>query len=277
MSNLPTQLLAGPFGTLLIEDALRYGEVLSPADAMALLLSSPEKGAGIAARYADAGADIVYAPTLCADRMSPSLHSLREVEEYNTSSLKLTKQKVGDIPVSSMLTFIPAGERRKRVEALTEQARILNDAGVEMHTVETLTDADSAQSAVEAVLEAGVRSGVELPVHISFAPVGERLALPEVERMLQYNPSSIGVNCFYPPSEGGRLFEELRRRLPDTPLSIRAAASFPGKPATSPEEMSEIFEKIVAVPGAPRYIGVCCGGNPHHIKHLKNLITKYIP
>ena len=80
--------------------------------------------------YAEAGSDIIYAPTFSANRISLANHGLEDkVEELNRGLVKITKDAVGDkCLVAGDVTTTGKQEiaYEELLEAYTEQIHILS-------------------------------------------------------------------------------------------------------------------------------------------------------
>ena len=104
--------------------------------------------------YAEAGSDIIYAPTFSANRISLANHGLEDkVEELNRGLVKITKDAVGDkCLVAGDVTTTGKQEiaYEELLEAYTEQIRILNDAGVDLLVAETMLGVTEVMAVLDA-------------------------------------------------------------------------------------------------------------------------------
>lgn len=276
-------LTSGPIGTMILGRLRRDHADASPRDAMRVSVETPEIYADIAREYADAGADIIFAATLAANGLYPWLHSLEEVRRANNRAVAVVRSVAPGRKVASMVSSPTLDDMsRHTAEMLIEQFCSLADAGADMHFLETLVAEDAARMLTECALEADVRCGTQTPLHISLTPVtGLRLlgGIPldaAACSLLQYSPASIGINCLYPPAGIAAAVRCLAKVSPLLPLSVRPAASVPGKRVVLPAEFAKCIADCLAV-DAVAIVGSCCGATPEHTSHLKTLLTESNP
>lgn len=282
MTDTRTKILltSGPIGTRIIEKVRgRDGVVPSLKDVMRISLESPEITGEIVRQYADAGADIVFAATLSANRLYPFITTTAGVIRANRDAIALARENAPEhVRIAAMVSLPSSDLSRHTVEALEEQIAALCDAGADMIFLETLTSRDSAMFATECALNAIQHAGARMPLHISLTPVDSRRLTDGLtpgavaSELQQFSPASLGINCLYPASAGPDALSELAEAASGTPLSFRPAASMPGLPLTSPSEMSEHIENCLRTPGLT-IIGTCCGATPEHTKYLKELLS----
>lgn len=276
-------LTSGPIGTMILGRLRRDHADASPRDAMRVSLDNPEIYTDIAREYADAGADIIFAATLAANGLYPWLHSLEEVRRANNRAVATVRSIAPGRKVASMVSLPAQGDvSRHAVDLMIEQLCALADAGVDMHFLETLVAEDAARMLTECALEADVRCGTQTPLHISLTPVSGQRLLGGVPldaaafSLLQYTPASIGINCIYPPSDAAAAVRCLANVPSPMPLSVRPAASVPGKRVVLPAEFAKCIADCLAV-DAVAIVGSCCGATPEHTSHLKTLLTESNP
>lgn len=276
-------LSSGPVGTMILGRLRRDHADASPHDAMRVSVETPEIYADMAREYADAGADIVFAATLAASRAYPWVRDTEGVLRANSRAVAIVRREAPGRAVASMVSSPAADDvSRHTAEILIEQLCALADAGVDMHFLETLVTDDAARLLTECALEADVRCGTSTPLHISLTLVaGQRLlgGIPldaAAFSLLQYNPASIGINCLYPPSGAAAVLRSLANVSPAMPLSVRPAASVPGKRLVPPAEFAHCIAECLAVETAA-IVGSCCGATPEHTSQLKTLLTESNP
>ena len=107
--------------------------------------------------YANAGSDIVYAPTFTGNRIKLSDYGLSDrIKEINTELVKLTKKAVGDnVLVAGDLTMTgrqlrPVGDLdfEELIDVYKEQIRILQEAGCDILVVETMMSLQECRAAL---------------------------------------------------------------------------------------------------------------------------------
>ena len=151
--------------------------------------------------YAEAGSDIIYAPTFSANRISLANHGLEDkVEELNRGLVKITKDAVGDkCLVAGDVTTTGKQEiaYEELLEAYTEQIRILNDAGVDLLVAETMLGVTE----VMAVLDAAA-AVCDLPVMCTLTVESDGSLFfggdiyEAVESLEQMGADAVGINCY---------------------------------------------------------------------------------
>ena len=135
------------------------------------ILDNPGILADLQRAYADAGSQIVYAPTFSANRLSPSMQDCRHcIAEYNRKLDKLSRRAVdgrayvaGDMTTTGRF-LEPRGDMTysELYEIYREQIRMLSDAGADLLVVETMMSLDETVVALEAA-----QSVCDLPVMCS--------------------------------------------------------------------------------------------------------------
>lgn len=247
------QLFSGPLGTRIIDMAAAKGVTITPARAMELCLEHGQAVEQAVTQYAEAGADIILAPTLGATT-HPGIVNRRAVE--------LCRRCAPGLPVAAMVAMTD------KPDHIADQCLALADAGCDMIMLETVTNHDTAHRLMEIALEANIRRGTDMPVHISFYPAPGLDLRITAASMMQYRPASIGINCFRPLAEACRLLS----LLPQHTLSMRPALADAGGSPDSPDKMVSELRKPLSDPRL-KYAGTCCGAHPEHTKYLKNLIS----
>jgi 5-methyltetrahydrofolate--homocysteine methyltransferase len=257
----------------------------------------PEIVKAVHADYKAAGANIVLANTLTANRIGLEHAGLADrLEEINSVGAKLCREAVGDDcyvagDMCSTGQFMePLGDYTEQqfFDNAAEQARILADNGVDLIIIETMTDVRETAIAVRAAKQA---SGLPVIASISFDSVGDSFRTmmgdtPEkaVRELTEAGADVIGSNCgTIDPFEMSRLLAEMRSHTP--PVSppqrggcrggLLSAMPNAGKPELSagevtfklsPEEFAEGVRKCIEA-GAT-LVGGCCGTTPAHIRAI---------
>lgn len=237
----------------MIDMAAAKGVTITPARAMELCLEHGPAVEEAVAQYAEAGADIILAPTLGATS---------DPAAVNRRAVRLCRRCAPGLTVAAMVAMTG-----KQCD-VADQCRALADAGCDMIMLETVTDYDTAHRLMEIALDANSRSGTAMPIHISFYPAPGLDLSATAASMIQYTPASIGVNCFRPLTDAVRLLS----LLPDYTLSMRPALADAGGTPDSPDMMVSELRKPLSDPRL-KYAGTCCGAHPEHTKYLKNLIS----
>lgn len=233
--------------------------------------------------YADAGSQIIYAPTFGANRASLENMGLSEqMEELNRTLVKKTLENVGDrvLVAGDMSTTGKAMEPYGPMtydglmEIYKEQIQILADTGVELLVAETLLSLDEALVICDAA-----RAVCDLPLLISFTCEGDGNlyfggtifdAAAALEAM---GVDAVGVNCSVGPDQLEAVIRQLKETV-SIPVLAKPNAGIPVITETGEAVYSmgeEDFTKHIlhlADCGAS-IIGGCCGTTPDYIKNIK--------
>ena len=199
-------ILDGASGTNFMEAGMPLG--VCPEN---WILEHPEVLVQLQRAYVDAGTNIVYAPTFTGNRIKLQEYGLEsKLEVINTALVKLSKSAVenralvaGDITMTGRQLF-PLGDMdfEELVDVYKEQARIMEQAGVDLFVVETMMSLQETRAAVIAIKEV---SQLPIMVTMTFNEDGRTLygTTPEVAvTVLQaLGADAIGVNCSTGPME----------------------------------------------------------------------------
>ena len=249
------------------------------------LLEHPE-AIDFQTKYAQSGADAVYAPTFGANRALLSRHGLGDkVAEYNRALVELSRKAVGDNvrvggDISSTCVVYGSAteaEFEQMVEIYSEQVEALEAAGVDFYAVET----QSALSETRAALTA-VHALSKKPVLVSYTmnAAGRSFsggAIPAaLLASLDMGIDAFGINCVDDPELIARTLAELRP-MTDLPLLVKPNAGLPemiGDKAVydlSPVTMGEMAERFYDL-GAD-FFGGCCGSDENHIAAISAALS----
>lgn len=118
------------------------------------VLEHPDTIIQLQRAYAEAGSQIIYAPTFAANRISLANHGLSDqVDHYNHALVALSKEAVqgkaliaGDITTTSKMD----AEYDELLSAYEEQITALVDAGVDLLIAETMIGADETMAVIDA-------------------------------------------------------------------------------------------------------------------------------
>ncbi len=246
------------------------------------VLDNPEKFVDMQRAYVDAGSNMVYAPTFGANSVNLSHHGVvADVGEMVARLVALSREAadgralvIGDISSTGEI-LEPYGdtEEDELLAVFTEQARALEDAGVDLFGVETQMYLDEARLAVKAVKAV---SRKPLMVSFSCGPTGRTIwgeDLRDVCRGLEAEGiDAFGINCCGDLELVAKLIAQLRE-VTSLPLIAKPNAGVPvtrdGKsvyelPAETMAEYALRFREAGA-----GLIGGCCGTDETHIAAIK--------
>ena len=273
-------VMDGAMGTQLMERGVR------PEDCFdAVNINKPDIVEAVHKAYVDAGADIIETNTFGANRIKLLDYGLdKKVKEINVAAAQLARKAMGDKgfvcgsigPLGKMLD--PLGEITfdQAYDTFAEQAKALEEGGVDVVSIETISDLQEMRAAVIAV-----KNETKLPVIASLTyDDGEKTiygTTPEVAVAVleALGVDVIGANCSTGP-EG--MLKVCRKLLVVSCKSIMVMPNA-GMPELidnkavykmTPEKFGS-FAKKFAEMGA-RIIGGCCGTRPEHIRAVKSQI-----
>jgi 5-methyltetrahydrofolate--homocysteine methyltransferase len=232
--------------------------------------------------YAEAGSNIVYAPTFTGNRIKLADYDLdQQIVEINTELVGLTRQAVGgDVLVAGDLTMTgrqlkPTGDLdfEELIEVYKEQIRILEAAGCDILVVETMMSLQECRAALIAAKEV---SDLAVMVTLTFEADGRTLfgsdPMASAICLEALGAAAIGANC----STGPDKMEEVIRDMSSVtsiPVIAKPNAGLPkvGPDGTTEYDMdSETFVSEIRrlINAGASIIGGCCGSTPEFIKGL---------
>ena len=258
-----------------------------------LNLSHPQLVKEIHLDYIQAGAEIIETNTFGANRVRLAAHSLQSsVGEINHQGVaiaqearRLTGQMVwiaGAVgPLGKRIAPLGPIPVRQAREAFHEQISALTQAGVDLIVLETFTDLQELQDAVQAA-----REECSLPIIAQMTLTEEGRTLEgvtptEIVRALEaLKVQVIGLNCSVGPQV---MLEAIREmvQVSTVPITAQPNAGFPGYVGgrfvyfSSPDYMAEHARAMVEA--GVTIIGGCCGTTPHHIASIRDGIKGASP
>ena len=170
-------------------------------------------------------------------------------------------------------------------QAYREQMIALNEGGVDLYLIETITDTLNCKAAVKAILDLQDEGYEPLPIWISGTITdrsGRTLSGQTVEAfwnsVRHAKPFAVGLNCALGADLMRPHIAELAR-VADTLVSAYPNAGLPnafGQYDETPEETShELHEWAQA--GLVNIVGGCCGTTPDHIAHVAKEVEGLTP
>jgi betaine-homocysteine S-methyltransferase len=285
----------------------RRGYLQAGAFVPEVVLEHPELVKGLHREFVHAGSDVVEAFTYYAHREKLKILGKEDLlEAINRQALSLAEEIAdesdalfaGDICNTNV--FAPDDESRAAVRAMfEEQVGWAVEAGVDFVIGETFSWGEEALIALDVITEAGVPAVITLAIHQE--PATREGWSPEdaCKRLEDAGAAVVGLNCI----RGPRTMLPLLKRIRNTvhghvaalPVPYRTTDEQPsfqslrdpdcncvpdGRPfptALDPftcnrYELGE-FGKDAYELGI-RYLGVCCGAGPHHIRSLAEALGR---
>ena len=249
------------------------------------ILANPDKLVALQRRYAEAGSNILYAPTFQAQPIALEQVGLaRQTEAVNAQLTALTRSVSPDVLVAGNLTtlatFTDSWDEEKfdlLVENYRRQIRGLIDGGADLLAAETLLyplEAEAILTAAE--LEGAGASMYSFTMQPDGALFSGRDAGPVLRSLEEAGAAAVGFNCVAADMFTPSLVAKLRRYVKG-PVLCKPNAGTPvigednlAHYPMGPEEFSGIV-KDCANMGA-KLLGGCCGTAPEHIKAVKETL-----
>jgi len=277
-------LLDGAMGSLLMDMGLHSGQ---PPEEWTM--KYPERIGKIHKLYHEAGSDILQTNTFGA-----SYYRLKEcgIEEHhdlvNQRAVEICKEYGGDSLVSgdigpSGLLIEPLGPAtlEELENAFSKQVVILEKAGVDLFSIETMIDIEEALLAVKAIRDISTRPII---ANMTYSQTGNGYftvmgnSLEEcTKRFIDAGADVIGANCNLDSLESYQLAEELLT-LTTNPISIKPNAGQPvlnGDTVSYGQSVEEFVDGMVKIYKlGVQILGGCCGSTPEYIRHLSDEIKK---
>ncbi len=248
------------------------------------VLENPEVLMALQRRYAEAGSQIIYAPTFQAQPIAlEKLGLADQCEDINARLVELSRKAAPGCLIAGNLTtlatFTDSWDEEQfdlLVENYSRQIRGLLDGGADLLAAETLMYPQEA----EAILTAAELEGASCCMY-SFTMQGDgslfsgRDAGPILRELEENGAAAVGFNCVAADMMTPYLVTKLRRSVKG-PLLCKPNAGNPiigadglASYAMKPKEFAAIMAQC-RVNGAT-LLGGCCGTDPSYIAALKGL------
>ncbi|MEF8811688.1 MAG: homocysteine S-methyltransferase family protein [Bacteroidales bacterium] len=280
VSNKSTVLSDGAWGTNLQRKGLEIGECPEEWN-----INHPELVEEVARDFIEAGSRLVKTNSFGGSRFKLEQYGLGErTSEINRLAGELSRKAAGE-DVIVMGSIGPTGKmlitgevsEDDLYEAFKQQATALEEGGVDVILVETMSDLDEARLAVQAASD---NTACEIACTMTF----EKTVDGDYKTMMGIAPAQmfpvipdagatlIGSNCGNGIERMIEVVREIRAVNSEMPVVVHANAGMPvyeeGKtifPET-PDEMASYVPQLVEA-GA-NVIGGCCGTTPEHVKKI---------
>ena len=274
-------ILDGATGSNLIKQGMPRG-----CCAEEWILAHPDALLQLQRSYAEAGSQIIYAPTFQAQPMALERVALhRQTEAVNAQLVALSRAAAPGCLIAGNLTTLAAfcdswdeGNFDLLVENYRRQIRGLIDGGADLLAAETLlypVEAEAILTAAE--LEDAGASMYSFTMQSDGSLFSGRDAGPVLKSLADAGAAAVGFNCVAADAFTAGLVSKLRRYV-SVPLICKPNAGIPTIGADqiphysqSPEEFSGIVRDAYRM-GAD-LVGGCCGTDPGFISALKSAIA----
>lgn len=245
------------------------------------VLENPQVLQDLQRKYAEAGSQIVYAPTFTASRPYLRERGLDgQLQEMNRQLVALTREAVGDRAyVAGDMTTVgrPDVPYDTLLEIYTEQAEALRNAGVDLYVIETMMGLEETMAALEAC-----KLAADLPVMCSFSVTADGMlyfggsvydAAPQLEG---FGADAVGINCSCGPDQMETVVRFLAENC-SVPILAKPNAGMP----IIDEQGNAVYSmgagefgrhmKTLHSAGAT-LLGGCCGTDPTYIEEIKKVL-----
>ena len=249
------------------------------------VLEHPQAIQKLQMEYAEAGSQIIYAPTFSANRMSLAMHDFQgDIQKLNADLVSITKEAVGgrayvagDMTTTGKM-LEPAGDTsyQELMQVYQEQAKALYNAGVDLIIAETMLSVDET-----VVLLDAVQSVCDLPVMCTLTVEADGTALfggnavEAVETLQEMGAVAVGLNCSLGPDQLESVVASMKK-VAQVPVIAKPNAGMPVMDEfgmahynMAPKQFAASMKKLIAA-GAG-IIGGCCGTDPSYIRLLNEM------
>jgi betaine-homocysteine S-methyltransferase len=289
----------------------RRGYLQAGAFVPEVVLDYPEVVLQLHRDFVHAGSDVVEALTYYAHREKLRIIGKEHLlEEMNRRALALAKQVAsesgalvaGDICNTNVYVHGDAESVNASRAMFEEQVGWAVDAGVDFIIAETFSYAGEAQLALEAIKQAGVPAVVTMAIHHDAVTREGLTAAEACKRLEDAGADVVGLNCARGPRTMLPLLREIRAavrgHVAALPVPYRTTEAEPtfqslrehsdapvsgGMPFPTALDPFTCSRYEIAAFGQEaydlgvRYLGVCCGAGPHHIRALAEALGKAPP
>jgi betaine-homocysteine S-methyltransferase len=283
----------------------RRGYLQAGAYVPEVVLEHPEVVAELHREFVHAGSDVVEAFTYYAHREKlATIGREQDLEPLNRQALAIAKEVAGETGallagnVSNTNVFSPDDESRRTVRRMfEEQIGWAVEAGVDFVIGETFSYQEEAAIALDAILATGLPAVITLAVHRD-PLTREGLTPGAALRMLEEAGATVvGLNCIRGPGTMLPLLAEVRAacrgyvaalpvpyRTDDEQPTFQSlrdeGGEMPFPTALDPfqctrYELGDFARQALAL--GVRYLGVCCGAGPHHIRAVAEAAGRQPP
>ena len=239
----------------------------------------PEVVSRVARGYADAGSDVVYAPTFLANAGNLRMYGLNEqVVELNTRIVDIMKDAMqgrnvliaGDMSTTGLMCE-PFGETEfvHLIGIYAEQATALADAGVDLLVIETMSSLAECRAAVIAARQTGLPVLLTMTVDAEGRTMWGDEALASMVVLQELGIDGFGLNCSQGPEDMVPLFERLAPYA-KVPLIAKPNA---GEPPLSAVQFSDKCARLMR--RGVKIIGGCCGTDPEYVAALRHMVDSF--
>jgi 5-methyltetrahydrofolate--homocysteine methyltransferase len=257
-------------------------------------LDHPERVCSLHRKFIEAGADIILTNSFGGNRYRLKLHNCQHrVREINMAAARNARLEadLAPHPVAVAGSMGPTGEifapvgtlpHEQGVAAFAEQAVALEEAGVDVLWIETM----SSQEELRAAVEGAASAALPIVTTMSFDTNGRTMMgitpknFGEIAKTLSVQPTAIGANCGVGASELVATVLGITAARPDAIVVAKGNCGIPRYVDGhihydgTPELMAD-YARIAMDAGA-RIIGGCCGTSPEHLAAMHRALESHV-
>lgn len=242
------------------------------------ILANPEALITLQRQYADAGSQILYAPTFQAQPIALERVNLhKQTETINAHLVALTRSAAPNALVAGNLTTLATycdSFDPDCFDLLVENYRVqiagLLEGGADLLAAETLMYPQEAEAILTAAeLEGAGAVMYTFTMQSDGSLFSGRDVAPVLRELEESGACAVGFNCVAADNMTAGLVSRLRRQVkgplickPNAGIPVIGADKLPHYPM-EPDEFANIVADCAAI-GA-RVLGGCCGTTPAHI------------
>jgi len=254
---------------------------------------SPEKVRSVHRGFIEAGADIILTNTFGGNRYRLMLHDRQDrAHELNAEGARIARSVAQEFSREVMVAgsmgptgelFAPVGSlsHEDGVAAFAEQAAGLEEGGVDLLWIETLSSEEELRAAVEG---AGT-TGLPVVATMSFDTAGRTMmgvtpqGFGQIARSLNPLPEAIGANCGVGAAELVATVLGISETRPDAIIVAKGNCGIPEfvdghiHYSGTPELMAD-YARLARDAGAC-IIGGCCGTTPEHLVAMRAALESH--
>src|SRR5690349_12178162 len=292
-------------------DLERRGYLQAGAFVPEVVLEHPESVAQLHRDFVHAGSDVVEALTYYAHREKLRIIGReQDLEPINRRALEIARTVAretgalfaGDICNTNVYDPGDPATHKAVRGMFEEQVRWAVEAGVDFVIGETFSWGAEALIALDVVKQAGQTAVITLAMHQADVTREGWSVGDTCKRLADAGADVVGLNCIRGPATMLPLLREIRAavgtHVAALPVPYRTSAEQPsfqslrdphwhGAPGSRPFpvaldpftcnrfEIAEFGREALAM--GIRYLGVCCGAGPHHIRSLAEAVGKHPP
>lgn len=248
------------------------------------ILENPESLISLQRAYAQAGSQIIYAPTFQAQPIALKAVGLdSQTEKINADLVALSRTAAPECLIAgdltTLATFCDSWDPdcfELLVDNYRCQIRGLIDGGCDLLVGETLLYPQEAEAILTAAeLEGSGAVMYSFTMQSDGALLSGTDAVPVLQDLEQAGAAAVGFNCVAADVLTPSLVSRLRRYIKG-PLICKPNAGIPtidsdgiAVYSQTPEEFAAIMAQCTA--NGANLLGGCCGTEPKHIKALASL------